>query len=34
MQIEHGTGLKTRHPAEILLEACQAAASTSVAVCN
>jgi glycerol-3-phosphate dehydrogenase subunit C len=32
MQIEHGTGLKTRHPAEILLEACQAAASTSVAV--
>jgi glycerol-3-phosphate dehydrogenase subunit C len=32
MQIEHGTGLKTRHPAEILLEACQAAASTSLAV--
>lgn len=27
MQIEHGTGLQTRHPAEILLEAYQAAAS-------
>jgi glycerol-3-phosphate dehydrogenase subunit C len=32
MQIAHGTGLKTRHPAEILLEAYQNGTSTRVAV--